>query len=289
MQTRADGTRRAAKAAAVLALAAVGCAACAPPIRQPSPRNCTAFGLLAIEHRQTVTTRPEACTGLSREQVNQAVASAIREAIGPLPKAAARRLAVRDSKYLAHLITTVPPQPPASLATQPAQSGGGRRLSLYALACWLLTATAGSYLLARLGGFARMRTFFGLRGSAGTRGCAGTRGSGRHRSSRAGASMFGIVAGHVAAAVACVGVLAAFAVTDIQVVAWIAVGLVALTAGLGLATLVTGLPEPGPGPGPATSLTAARRRQSLVAVVVTHGVLATVTILLVWLAAVAGS
>jgi hypothetical protein len=226
---------------------------------------------------------PEACAGLGREQVNQAVASAIREAVGPLPKAAARRLAVRDSKYLAHLVTTIPPQPPASLATQPAQSGGGTRLSLYALACWLLTAAAGSYLLGRLGGLARMRGFFGLRGSA------GTRGSGRHRSARPGGSMFGIVVGHVTAAVTCVGVLAAFAVTDVQVVAWIAVGLVSLTAGLGLATLVTGLPEPGPGPGSETSLIAARRRQSLVAVVVTHGILATLTILLVWLAAVAGS
>ncbi len=283
MQTRADGTRRAAKAAVVVALAAVTCAACAPATQQPSLRNCAAFGLLAIEHRQTVTTLPPACAGLRREQVNEAVASAIREAVGPLPKAAARRVAVRDSKYLAHLVTTIPPEPPASLATQPAQSGGQTRVSLYALACWLLTAAAGSYLLARLGGFARMRGF------ARVGGFARMRGSGRHRPAHASGSIFGIVAVHVAAAVACVGVLSAFAVTHVQVVAWIAVGLVGLTAGLGMATLVTGLPEPGPGPGPATSQTAARRRQSLVAVIVAHGILATVTILLVWLAAVAGS
>ncbi len=277
MQTRADRTRRAAKAAAVLALAAVACAACAPATQQPSLRNCAAFGLLAIEHRQTVTALPPACAGLRREQVNEAVASAIREAVGPLPKAAARRVAVRDSKYLAHLVTTIPPEPPASLATEPAQSGGSTRVSLYALACWLLTAAAGSYLLARLGGFARMR------------GLARMRGSGRHRPVRAGGSMFGIVTAHVAAAVACVGVLSAFAVTHVQVVAWIAVGLVGLTAGLGMATLLTGLPDPGTGPGPAVSPAAARRRQSLVAVIVAHGILATVTILLVWLAAVAGS
>jgi hypothetical protein len=67
--------------------------------------------------------------------------------------------------------------------------------------------------------------------------------------------------------------------TDLAVLAWIAVGLLLLIAGLGMATLVTGLPEPA----------AAGQPRAPVTVIAAHGVLAAATILLVLLAAISAA
>jgi hypothetical protein len=256
------------KLTAVAAFVLVTCAACGSAAAQPSLARCSAYGVRAIRRHVVVHALPAACAGLSREQVNSAVATAVRAAVGPLPKAAARSLAARDSKYLAPLTTPIPPPPPTPLSTAGAPSSSTTQLSLSALAFWVLTASAGSYLLVRTRAIRRRR--------------AGP---------RARRTLGPIVAVHVGAAAACVATLAAFAVTGVHAVGWAAVGLVTIAAGFGMATLVNGLPEPG-----ATSCaantptpTAARRQQSLVGVIALHGVLATVTILLVWLAVVSGS
>jgi hypothetical protein len=256
------------KLAATLAFVLLGCAACAPGPARPSLARCSAFGVQAIRRHVIVQRIPAACAGLSRAQVNGAMATAVRDAVGPRPKAAARSLAARDSKYIAPLITTISPPPPASVSTASAPPASGAGLSLAALACWVLTASAGSYLFIRTHAVRRSRGRWRARGSLGA-----------------------IVLGHVGAAVACVGTLAAFAVTGTQAVGWAAVGLVSVTAGFGMATLVTALPEPGATPRAARAPTvaAARRQQSLVGVIALHGVLATVTILLIWLAVVASS
>jgi hypothetical protein len=258
-----------ASAAVRVAVAAIfvllTCVACATGAVQPSLARCTAYGVQAIRHHTVVRAVPAACAGLSHEQVNTAVAKAVREAVGPRPKAPARRLAAQDSKYLAPLITSIPPSPPVSVSAGIASSSNGTELSLFALGCWVLTASAGSYLVFRTR-IVRRR---------------GGRWSAR-------ASLGAVIASHVGAAVACVATLAAFAVTGTRAVGWAAAGLVITAAGFGMATLVTALPDPG-ATARGTSTQAAgpaRRQQSIVAVIALHGVLATVTILLVWLAVV---
>jgi hypothetical protein len=256
------------KLAATVAFVLVACAACVPGPVQPSPARCSASGLQAIRRHVVLRSVPAACAGLSPAQVNGAMATAIRVAVGPRPKPAARNLAARDGKYLAPLITTIPAPPPASVSTAAAPSSSGTGLSLSALACWVLTASAGSYLFSRTHAVRRRRGRWSVRGSLGA-----------------------IVLGHVGAAVACMGTLAAFAVTGAPAVGWAAVGLVSIAAGFGMATLVTALPEPDASSPAARAPTAsaARRRQSLVGVIALHGVLATVTILLIWLAVVTSS
>ncbi len=256
------------KLAAALALVLLACGACAAVPVHPSIARCSAFGVQAIRRHVVVHAVPAACAGLSREQVNGAVAAAIRETVGFKRKAAARKLAARDSRYLAPLITTIPPPPAVAVSTASGPSSSGTGLSLSALACWVLTASAGSYLLIRTHAVRRRRGRWSARGSLGA-----------------------IVVGHVGAAVACVGTLAAFAVTGAHAVGWAAVGLVSIAAGFGMATLVTALPEPGATSPAARTPTAvgARRQQSLVAVIALHGILATATILLIWLAVVSST
>ena len=63
--------------------------------------------------------------------------------------------------------------------------------------------------------------------------------------------------------------------------AWAALGILLPVAGLGMATLIATIPEPGSGPGPLP------RGRAPVVVIVGHGLLATLTMLLALLAAVA--
>ena len=102
-------------------LLAAGCSAGAPVPYRASVDTCYAFGVRALQRHVTVTTVPRACGGLSHAQVNLAVARAVRDVVGPRPKAAARRLAYQEGTYLARLVTTVPPPIPAPLAFAPAQ------------------------------------------------------------------------------------------------------------------------------------------------------------------------
>jgi hypothetical protein len=253
------------KLAAAVVFVLLTCAACATGAAQPSLARCTAYGVQAIRRHTVVRAVPAACAGLSHEQVNTAVAKAVRESVGPRPKAPSRRLAAQDSKYLAPLITSIPPPPPVAVTTGTASSSSGTELSLFALGCWVLTASAGSYLVFRTRIVRRRRGRWSARASLGA-----------------------IIASHVGAAVACVATLAAFAVTGTRAVGWAAAGLVIIAAGFGMATLVTALPDPGAAARgvPAPAAVTARRQQSIVAVIALHGVLATVTILLVWLAVV---
>jgi manganese efflux pump family protein len=252
--------------AAVAVLATAGCSA--GQVRaHPSLAGCRSYGVHAIDRRMTVRTIPQACAGLSRSQVNQAVDSAIHAAVGSLPKAAARRLAVADGRYLAPMVRAVPPSAPEPLATG---SGGaaspapGLLLPLAALACWLVTAIAGAYLLVR----SRMPR--GL----------------RKRAVRSRDRLPAVMTGHAALAVTGLAVWIGFASTGETWLAWLAVGLVMTVAGLGMATLIGGLPEP-------ESIRAAAAKtagsRAPVPVIAAHGIVATVTILVVLLAAIAAS
>ena len=140
--------RGVASAGVLAALLLVGCSSAATTPPGPSAQSCYAFGVRALERHVTVTAVPAACAGLSPATVNLAVSRAVREVAGPRPKAAERRLAEREGARLAYLIRTVPPARPARPAAPPAGPGSQVPLSVAALVAWLVTAAAGSYLLA---------------------------------------------------------------------------------------------------------------------------------------------
>ncbi len=270
--------RGAVSAGWLAAVLAAGCSAGAPARYQATAGTCFAFGKQALQRHITVTAVPRACAGLSHAQVNLAMARAIREAVGPQHKVAARRLAGTESAYLAHLIRavpppgTAPPPGPAAQAVASARKPVGLPSRLTALAAWIVTAAAGSYLLA------------GWLAPAGSL-----------RSARAAGRPPAIVVSHVALAVAGLGICIAFVAAGLPVLAWIALGLIVPAGGLGMAALAAALPEPAasaglPGMGlpPAARLaqTAAPVRAPMpVIVIALHGALATATILLVLLAA----
>ena len=262
------------------ALLAAGCSAGVPASYRATVQTCSSFGLRAIQRHVTVTAEPGACAGLSPVQVNMAVTRAVKEAVGPEPKAIARHLAVQDSAYLTPMLRAIQPRkpaPPAAAAT-PTRPSGGVPLGLAALMAWFVTAAAGSYLL------------------------AGWRAAGGLRRRRPAASLVPVtVLSHFGLAVAGLGLWIAFVITGTRVLAWVGVGLIVLIAGLGMSAFSAALPEPGRsaspvGPGPAGPDPVARvqpqadpgssKVRTPVAVIAVHGTLATATILLVFLAAI---
>ena len=269
---------------AVTALMA-GCGAAVPPVRHATTQSCFAFGVEALKRHETVTRIPAACTGLSREQVNAAVGRAIREVVGPLAKAPFRRHARAESRYLADLVRSVPPARPTAHHAAPV-SATGLSARLAALACWILTAAAGLYLLA--GWLTRTR-------------------SGRRRFRAAGMPP-AVIGGHAGLGLAGLGIWIGFMATAEHALAWIAVGITFVAAGLGMATLLTAMSDPQPstatapaatndataaGPtsavataGTTTAIATTPRGRPPVLVIALHGGLATVTILLVLLAAI---
>lgn len=237
-----------------------GCSAGTPASNRATIGSCVAFGLRAIQRHATVTAEPPACEGLSHEQVNLAVARAIREAVGPAPKPVARHLAEQVSRYLTPMLSTIPPPAPTSVtapvAIAPSGSSGGLPLGIAALLAWVFTAAAGGYLIA--GWLSGVR---------------------RRRRLRPAGLVPLTVFGHFGLAVAGLGIWLAFVVTGAPVLAWFGVGVIVLIAGLGMGALSAALPEPSRGATPT-------RGRTPVTVIAVHGMLATATILLVLLAAI---
>ena len=238
------------------ALLTAGCSASAPAAHLATVNTCYAFGLRALQRHITVTARPAACVGLTDEQVTVAIARAVRAAIGPASKTAARRLAVRDRAYLAHILRGAGLPKPVPVTAAPARPSAGLPLRVAALAAWLSTAGAGAYLLA------------GWLAASGA----------RYRRIPRGLVPITVLS-HFALAVAGLGVWIAFVVAGSPVLGWLAVGLIILIAGLGMGALSTALSQPSRDAAPA-------RPGTPVAVIAVHGVLATATILLVLLAAI---
>jgi hypothetical protein len=272
---------------------AAGCSAAPAAPYRPTASTCYAFAVRAIKQHVTVTAAPGACAGLSHEQVNQAAARAIRDLTEGRPKAAARRLARQDGAYLARMVSAIPaPSPPApaaqATAPVPVPPGAGLPLALAALAAWVLTAAAGTYLLAgwladRLAGARRPRKWQRAEGPAGRpRPRRWRPRPGRWRpgqGGRAGEPGAGFIVGHFGLALGGLVLWIAFVVTGLAALAWIAVVLVVIIASLGMAVLAAALPEP------SRDAAAADLRRLPVTVIASHGVLATLTILLVVLAA----
>ena len=286
-------------------LAAVLMAGCSSGPRAPyraTTGTCYAFSVQALDRHVTVTSVPRACAGLSHEQINLAVARAVRAVVGPRPKVAGRRLAHRELAYLKYLIKAAPVPAPAPVAAQPAGRPSKLPLRLAALAAWAATVLAGSWLIAG------WLAYGGLR---------------RHGPRIAGVPR-AVIVSHFTLALAGLGLWIAFVATGVPVLAWVAVGTILAIAGLGMATLAGGLPSiaastgsagPGPGgpasdtpagaaaasgarasdepagPGPAAVAGTAVREAPVhvdrpVVPIAVHGALAATTILLVVLAAI---
>jgi manganese efflux pump family protein len=248
---------------ALLALLAAGCSASPATSYRPSEQTCYDLAVRALQRHVSLSAHPPACAGLSSAQVNLAVARAIKEVTGPWPKAIARHLAYQDRAYLARLVSVIQPSPPAASpagpqAPAPAPPSPDRPLDLAALAAWVLTAAAGVYLLAGW-----LATWL-------------ARLVRRRRRSRADVATAFTVS-HFGLALTGLGVWIGFVATDLAVLAWIALGMVVLIAGLGMGVLSAALPGTAP---------AADRARIPVIVVAAHGMFATLTILLVSLAAI---
>jgi len=110
--------------------------------------SCYAFAVQALNRHVTVTAVPAACAGLTHEQINLAVGRAIRAVVGPHRKVVARRLAHQEAAYLSYLVTVVPPRAPAPQVAGPATPSSPLPLDLAALAAWAVTVAAGIWLLA---------------------------------------------------------------------------------------------------------------------------------------------
>ena len=219
--TSAGRLALAAVLAATAAPLAAGCAATRPAPSRGTVAACYAFAVQALDRHETVTSVPPACAGLSHEEINQSVDRAIRTVAGPHRKVIARRLAHKEAAYLSYLVTVIPPraQPPPVAAPSPPSGRSPPRLA--ALAAWVVTATAGAWLLAGWLAHGGLRRPF-------------TRVAGVPRP---------VVVGHAALALTGLGIWIAFLVTGVTALAWTAVGVVLAVAGLGMATLAGGLPE----------------------------------------------
>jgi hypothetical protein len=105
-------------------LLAAGCSQGPAGPQRPSVESCAEFGISAIEHRVTVTSRPAACRGLTQAQVNLAVGQALYAMTGNVHGKARRRARARElSPLLGRLVGTVPAQRGPPPVAAPAGAG----------------------------------------------------------------------------------------------------------------------------------------------------------------------
>ncbi len=262
-------------------MAALLCAACwatagpvlastqpstAPSASPASPAACYAFAVSALRRHVVVRRTPPACAGLGAAEINLTVGRAIRTVIGPLPKAAARRHELADSRYLASLVRQGRPPRPAPLTATAAAAPHTLVARLAALAAWLAAALAGGYLLTGLRWPTRRRRRW----------------------------ISGLAGAHALLALSGLCVWVAYLVTLQPTLGWIDVAVTWVLAGMGLATLLAdpaGQPARAVTVRPAATVTGvppgSPTARAPVLVIALHGALATATIVFVLLAVIA--
>ena len=268
-------------AGVALAALAAGCAH-QPATPRASAQSCTQFGVDAIRHHVTVTVLPPACQGLTRAQVNFAVASALHSAAaGARGKARQRALITQAGRFLQHLVTAVPEQRHEPAAAAPASRPASRAaLGVIALCTWLITVGLGL----RMGWQMMARWITG----------------GRRRRAPPGRSRHPPALNLAHLTLATTGLLTwiAYLITDVTGVAWAACALLLPVVGLGM-TLVflsssagpaqsesTLQAIPGEPPGAPGQGDQRRPRRPPVLTVGAHVAFATATILFAFLTAV---
>lgn len=222
--------------AAVLIGALAGTASAATSTAQAtggSLQACTAYAYSAIEAHRTAAAAPPACAGLSSGQVDQAAGTAIRMTLTSGTKAAHRKQAIAAGRWVRAMMTDPAPASPspASSAVPPAAEtragtrglGGVSQLAVNvaALLAWLFTAASGAWILVRwllAGGSLQRRS--------------------------ATADPPALILSHAGGALLGLLLWIAFMATGWVPLAWIALGLLAPVAGLGMSVLFIGLPRP---------------------------------------------
>ena len=270
---RRRGQTIAAVVVAGVALAGPAAAGCShqPATPRASLQSCIQSGIDAIRHHVTVTVLPRACQGLTRAQVDFAVASALHSAAaGARGKARQRARIAEASRFLQRLVTAVPEERHPPRVPAPAARPASRTaLGLIALSTWLITVGLGLTMLARW--IAR----------------------GRRRRAPAGQSRRPPALNLAHFTLATSGLLTwiAYLATDVTGVAWAACALLLPVAGLGM-TLVFLSASTSPAKSAATAQAAPAgtpgvpARRPPVLVVSAHIAFATATILFAFLTAV---
>jgi hypothetical protein len=233
----------------------------AAPALAGSVPDCKAAALRAMRADVTLTALPSGCRGLRPDQVTRAAVTAISEFAAHGRKVERRHLAATYGARVRYLINQVRPRHQAGPAVPPGTFGPPAAprvpVALAALAAWLLTAATGGYLL------------------AGWLAHGGMRGGRRPRTGLPPS----VILTHFGLAVAGLTAWVGYLVSGAAPIAWLATGLLLPVVGLGMATLVLAIPEGGSGSAPSARMP--------VVVISVHGILATVTMLLVMLAAIA--
>jgi len=270
------GSLAAAGLAACLAVALAGTASAAAGTAagtRGSVQACVAYAYAAIERHTPATATAPACAGLSPAEISQAASTAIRMTLTSGTKAAHRRQAIAAARWTRGMIdTTAPASPsPSSPAASPLAAsqasgtglGGISRLAvnLGALLAWLATAASGGWILVR----------WLLAG-------------GSLRRKRPAAAPPAVTLGHVSGGALGLGLWVVFLATGWVAVAWVALGLLAPVAGLGMTVLLLGLPRPARAP------LGRRRATGFPALAVAaHGLFVVLVLLLVLTATVTAS
>jgi len=218
---------------------------------------CYDFAVGALRQHVVVHRIPPACAGLAPQDVNEAVARAIRTVVGPLPKAAARRQVEAESRYLGSLVRQAAPGRPAAALAVPSPAGSTVPARLAALIAWLTAAAAGARLLA-----SRVS---------------------RGRGGRPTGTSVWVAGGHAGLATAGLALWVAFLLTSATLIGWLDVAMTWLIAGLGMATLLADPPAPDTASAGASVATLAQGRAPILTIAL-HGALAATTMALVLLA-----
>ena len=290
---------RVAALAMVLVPVAAIVSACGSASGRPAstPAGCARSAVAAVR-RQSAAGRsgssatrvvglPRACRGLGAAQLGQAVTIAVSQLSMADDKAIRRRLAYRARTSLAGLVAAAQRaasrQAAASAAaaarrrergpTRAAEPGSGTRIPLdgATLVAWLLTAASGAMLIRRwvaAGGLRRPAVTAGTSTAGTSTAGTSTAGTGPATLPRP------VIVGHFGLALSGLAIWASYLATGWHPLAWTAVGVLLPVVGLGMATLMTFLSGPHAARAPALLIAA-------------HGTLATVTMLLALLAAVA--
>jgi hypothetical protein len=240
-----------------------------------SLQACVAYAYAAIRQHKVVTATPPACRGLSPTQVNQAAATAIRMTETRGTKSAQRKQAGAAAPWVWAMITSPAPASggplTSSAAVRPAAGGPVAGLGLGgvselaakigALLAWLATAASGGWVLARwlLAGGSPLRRTTTTAPPA-------------------------VILGHAGAGALGLALWTCFTLSGWAALAWIALGLLAPVAGLGMGVLLLGLP--GPVRPDIGARSPGRRARVPVLAIVGHGLFAVTTLLLVLMAAI---
>jgi hypothetical protein len=272
---------------------------CAVAGQSPTASGCATSAVRDIRARGALKDLPYGCSHLAPASMEQAVRIAVAELSDSGDKAIRRHLAGRARAQLAVLISAESvaaahaarkqrtAKSPRAISSRPSSRAIHVPIRLAALVAWLLTAGSGGVLLAKWRAQARRRAPDGLA-----------------RASPA------VALGHAGLAICGLACWLSYLVTGQPAFAWLALCVLLPVAGLGIATLMQAIPDPDVGAAlshepalnaqaqsagsiraVATAITTrpARMRSGRppVVMIITHGVLATATLLLALLGSVA--